>query len=321
MRTSRIASSSSRSCGKMAGASARSVLACGLVFAFTAPALAQSNQNPSPMRETARRHERLLRAEDPGLRLTIDSVLPNPIEVFVPERALRVKNAPLLIHVMGAAWLPARAVATMREPVVVAAVQLGSGSAINARPFLADSLRFQRLLAAIRQRLGATPGAPRISAVHLSAWSAGYGAVRAIVSDPPNVALLSGVLLLDGCHTSYIPEGKPLGDGGVLDTAGLLPFLTLARRAESGVLRFVVTHSEVFPGTYASTTECADWLIERLGLRRTPVLEWGPMGMQLLSRMRSGGFEVLGFAGNSAPDHLDHLHGLAGFVPLLLHVR
>jgi len=284
------------------------------------------------MRETARRHERLLRAEDPGLRLTIDSVLPNPVEVFVPERVLRAKTAPLLIHIMGATWLPARGVTTMREPMMVAAVQLGSGSVINARPFLADSLRFQRLIAAIRQRLEATSNAPKISAVHLSAWSAGYGAVRAIVADPSNVALLSGVLLLDGCHTSYVPEGKALGDGGVLDTTGLLPFLTLARRAESGTLRFVMTHSEVFSGTFASTTECADWLIERLALRRTPVLEWGPMGMQLLSRARSGRFEVLGFAGNSAPDHLDHLHGLApdhldhlhglaGFVPLLLRSR
>lgn len=282
---------------------------------------AQAAQHPSPMRETTRRHDRLLRAEDPGLRLTIDSVLPTPVEVFVPERVLRAQTAPLLIHVMGATWLTARAVASMREPMMVAAVQLGSGSAINARPFLTDSLRFQRLLVTIRQRLEATPGTPRISAVHLSAWSAGYGAVRAIVSDPSNVTLLSGVLLLDGCHTSYIPEGKPLGDGGALDTTGLLPFLALARRAESGALRFVVSHSEVFPGTYASTTECADWLIERLALRRTPVLEWGPMGMQLLSRTRSGGFEVLGFAGNAAPDHLDHLHGLAGFVPLLRRSR
>ncbi|MFM8780092.1 MAG: hypothetical protein ACKOFO_01150, partial [Gemmatimonadota bacterium] len=92
-------------------------------------------------------------------------------------------------------------------------------------------------------------------------------------------------------------------------------------RPDSGTLRFVMTHSEVFPGTCASTTEGADWLIERLALRRTAVLEWGPMGMQLLSRARSGRFDVLGFAGNSAPDHLDHLHGLAGFVPLLLRSR
>jgi hypothetical protein len=40
--------------------------------------------------------------------------------------------------------------------------------------------------------------------------------------------------------------------------------------------------------------------------------------MQLLGRTRSGGFEVLGFAGNSAPDHLDHLHGMAGFLSSLL---
>ncbi|MFM8577232.1 MAG: hypothetical protein ACKOCN_00270 [Planctomycetaceae bacterium] len=279
---------------------------------------AQGRQNPSPMTDQTRRHYRILRGEDPGLRFTIDSILPTPVEIFVPARLLGTAAAPLLIHFMGSTWLPPRAVAAMPDPVMVAAVHLGGGFASNARPFVTDSLRFQSMVAAIRQRLERESEAPRISAVHLSAWSAGTGAVRAIVDAPANVALLSGVLILDGCHTSYLPEGRPLADGGVLDTTGLLPFLTLARRAEAGTLRFVMTHSEVFPGTYASTTECADWLVERLALRRTPELEWGPMGMQLLSRTRSGGFEVLGFAGNSAPDHLDHLHGLAGVVPLLL---
>lgn len=305
----------------MGGRAGRHLLGIGCVLALASPVLAQTTQNPSPMVETTRRHERLSRSEDPGRRLTIDAVLPTAVELFIPARALRAGQAPLLIHIMGATWLPARAAATMREPVIVAAVHLGGGSAGNERPFVADPLRFRELLATIRRRLEADPGAPRISGVHLSAWSAGYGAVRQIVRDPSNVAQLSGVLLLDGCHTSYLPDGTPIAAGGALDTVGLLPFLTLAREAERGALRFVMTHSEVFPGTFASTTECADWLLERLALRRTPVLEWGPMGMQLLSRTRSGGFEVLGFAGNSAPDHLDHLHGMAGFLPSLLRPR
>ena len=32
--------------------------------------------------------------------------------------------------------------------------------------------------------------------------------------------------------------------------------------------------------------------------------------MQQLSEARRGGFDVLGFAGNSAPDHVDHLYAL-----------
>jgi hypothetical protein len=32
--------------------------------------------------------------------------------------------------------------------------------------------------------------------------------------------------------------------------------------------------------------------------------------MQQLSEIRAGRFELSGFAGNSAPDHVDHLHAM-----------
>jgi hypothetical protein len=47
------------------------------------------------------------------------------------------------------------------------------------------------------------------------------------------------------------------------------------------------------------------------------VLEWGPVGMQQLGEARAGRLLVRGFAGNSAPDHVDHLHGLPEFLRLL----
>ena len=73
-----------------------------------------------------------------------------------------------------------------------------------------------------------------------------------------------------------------------------------------------------FPGTFASTTETADWMLRALGLRRTPVLRWGPRGMQQLSEVRSGKFEVLGFAGNSAPDHVDQFQSMPELLSRLL---
>lgn len=72
----------------------------------------------------------------------------------------------------------------------------------------------------------------------------------------------------------------------------------------------VLTHSEIFPGTFASTTEVADHLVTGVGLRRRAVLRWGPMGMQQISEARAGRLQILGYAGNSAPDHLDQLHAL-----------
>src|SRR5450432_1157784 len=91
-------------------------------------------------------------------------------------------------------------------------------------------------------------------------------------------------------------------------------FLQFAQDAVAGKKTFLVTHSEIFPGTFASTTETADWLLTRLGLRRTALLAWGPMKTQQLSEARAGQFHLIGFAGNSAPDHVDQFHSLPEYL-------
>jgi hypothetical protein len=85
----------------------------------------------------------------------------------------------------------------------------------------------------------------------------------------------------------------------------------------AGQKRFLVTHSEIFPGTFSSTTETADYVLRNVGLKTKPVLEWGPLGMQLLTKTKQGHFEILGFAGNTAPDHIDHVHGMYYFLKVL----
>ena len=154
----------------------------------------------------------------------------------------------------------------------------------------------------------------RVGRLTLAGFSAGHGAIRAILRDPRHFAAVDAVLLLDGMHTSYVPDRTVLEAGGMLDTTNLTAFAELARAAMRGEKRFVVTHSEIFPGTFASTTETADWLLRAVGLRRTPVLQWGPRGMQQLSESRAGRFELLGFAGNTGPDHVDHLHAMPEFL-------
>src|SRR6202008_3045596 len=110
-------------------------------------------------------------------------------------------------------------------------------------------------------------------------------AVRAILRDSTHFAQVDAVLLLDGLHTSYMPEGTVLEKGGTLDTTNLVAFTRYALEARRGAKRFLITHSEIFPGTFASTTETTDYLLHTLGLRRTPVLRWGPRGMQQLSEV------------------------------------
>jgi hypothetical protein len=201
---------------------------------------------------------------------------------------------------------------------VAAVVNLGTGSTTYDRAF-SDPAVFDSLLAGITREVTAANGkSVRLGRVTLVGFSAGHGAVRAILRERRHFDRVSAVLLLDGMHTSYIPDSKVLAAGGALDTTNLVAFANFARAAIRGEKRFLVTHSEIFPGTFASTTETADWLLAALGLHRTPVLRWGPRGMQQLSEVHAGQFELLGFAGNSAPDHIDQLHAMPEFLKRLL---
>lgn len=270
------------------------------------------------MVDATRHHERLARRELGGTARTFTGPAGKPVDVWIPDAARQRDTVDAVIHFFGAAWLPEQAVADGASGAVAVVVNLGGGSGIYDRSFR-DPAAFDSLLAAVRNEISSTLGRPvRLGRITLSAFSAGHGAVRAILADPRNFARVDAVLLLDGMHTSYVPERKVLADGGTLDTTNLVAFRDFARAAMNGEKRFLVTHSEIFPGTFASTTETADWVLGSLGLRRTPVLEWGPRGMQQLSEVHTGRFELRGYAGNTAPDHIDQLHAMPELLARLL---
>lgn len=244
-------------------------------------------QFPSPMEESVRSHDRIA---DRGVEADTARVpgLPDGSVRFVKRL-----GSGTLIHFHGAGFVPFET----EGPAIIAAVNLGSGSSAYERPFSGPEV-FGRLLEVI----DAEPP------VTISSWSAGYGAVRAIL--PTHGDRIDRLILLDGLHTDYVPARTTLHEGGTLNAIKLDPFLEFARQAVDGHKEMLITHSEVFPGTYGSTTETATHLAAELGLAKEAVLEWGPIGMQLLSRAEAGGLTILGFAGNTAPDHVDHLHAL-----------
>ena len=269
-----------------------------------------ASQNPSPMVEATRAHERLTPKELSGTTRSFVGPAGKSVELFITNHVQDRDTFDLVVHFHGAAWLPEQAVAMLGGFTVAAVVNIGTGSSAYHNAF-ADPAVFDSLLAGVTREVSAAIGrGARIGQVTLVGFSAGHGAVRAILREPRHFARVSAVLLLDGMHTSYVPEGTALAGGGALDTTNLAAFADFARAAVRGEKRFVVAHSEIFPGTFASTTETADWLLRALGLRRTPVLRWGPRGMQQISETHVGQFELLGFAGNSAPDHIDHLHAM-----------
>ena len=267
-------------------------------------------QNPSPMAEHTRRHERLPDTAPAGTERTFTGPLNKPVQVFVPAGTSASQPIDLVIHFLGAAYVAERVASTLGN-TVAANVSIGSGSGVFDRAF-SDPAAYDTLLHHVETEAAATLGVSNVRFRHitLSAFSAGHGAVRAILRDSAHFAQVSAVLLMDGLHTSYVPEGVVMERGGTLDESKLAEIARFARAAMRGEKRMLITHSEIFPGTFASTTETTDWLIGTLGLKRTPVLEWGARGLQQLSDVTSGHFEIQGFAGNSAPDHIDQLHAM-----------
>src|SRR5262249_45959212 len=156
----------------------------------------------------------------------------------------------------------------------------------------------------------------RLASVTLGGWSAGCAAIRQILKMPAAYDRVTAALCIDGIHTDYT-DGKPGPLESKIGEENLKVWLQLGRDATAGRKRLIVTHSEIFPGTFASTTETADYLLQQLGIPRRAMLRWGPMGLQQLSEARAGQFLLIGYAGNSAPDHADQLHALPKLLKLL----
>lgn len=263
-------------------------------------------QHPSPMSDTTRPHPRLAEQTPAGRRAPVGAGT-----LFLPPAA-RGRRLPLVLHFHGAPWLVEHQVASLSRPAALVTFQLGSGSGVYGRAF-AEPGMLADVLAAAEAEARRLMGRPVVfDPVVLSSFSAGYGAVRAILRHADDYARVSGVVLADSLHASYEAQDVAAARSADLPVVAgdLDAFLRLAADAAAGRKTFVVTHSEVYPGTYASTTETADAVLRAVGLRRRPALAAGPIGMQQLSATSRGRLRVLGYAGNSAPDHMDHLYAL-----------
>jgi len=270
---------------------------------FLISGFAQQAQNPSPMVEHTRAHDRLKEETLPGRREKLELGT-----LFIPQGLKTADRVPLLFFFHGGTWLPE--VAAAENGAAVISVQAGSGSGTYTRLF-ENPDRFLALLKEAETKSGM-----RFGPVLVGGWSAGCGAIRQILKTPASYDRIDGALMIDGIHTDYV-DGKPGPLESKISTENLAIWLQLGRDAIAGKKRVIVTHSEIFPGTFASTTETADYLLRQLEIPRTAILKWGPMGMQQLSEARAGKFLLIGYAGNSAPDHVDQLHSLPAYLKWL----
>ena len=280
------------------------LLAILLAVVAADPTWAQQ-ETPSP------EHRRIAQTEATGRRIEL-STLKGAV-LFAGPRVNPGRKVPLVIHFHGAPWLVQHHIAERLPQAVLITVQLGAGSSVYGRPFEKATV-FRDLIDEAKRELKL-----EWSSITLTGFSAGYGAIRAILRDPGNLSRVQNVLLLDGIHASYSPEGVTLARGGKVNAIDLDSFEVFARQAIIGKKVMVITHSQIFPGSYASTTECVDHLLGVLGLNRTLSPGKDSSGMIGTTRVDRKGFHVRGYFGTTAADHVDHLHSMSewfGFLKL-----
>jgi hypothetical protein len=201
---------------------------------------------------------------------------------------------------------------------VVVIINLGIGSAAYESQFgngTALPTILKKTQAALQAR--GLRGA-KLRRLALSGFSAGYGAVRGILSQPKLAEQVNAVLLLDGIHAGYLPRDH------TLDVDRLAPFVRFAQQATAGKRLFSITHSEITNGYYAGTHESTDALLASVGVER----EWGgdvsrctalpspgnpqkadPFVQQ--SEARRGSLHVRGYGGTAKEDHMMHLRHMS----------
>lgn len=285
---------------------------CLILFVFAALSVSaqQAPQNPSPMTDSTRPHPRIPQTQVEGKRTEL-TTLKGAI-LFTGPKVKTNKAVPLIIHFHGVPWLMENHIAKNFPKAALITVNLGSGSRVYGEPFSKPEI-FQNMIDEAAKTLDLKKG---WSSITLVGFSAGYGAVRAILRHEAYFKIVNNVLLLDGIHASYVPEGKRLADGGVIKADDLDSYIKFAAEAAAGKKKFMISHSEIFPGTYASTTECVDYLLNALSLRRKAVLKNGPIGMQQTSQVDAKGFHIRGYAGNTGADHGDQLYAMPEWLKL-----
>src|SRR5438067_2124098 len=108
-------------------------MACASVSGAQVGAPPPAAQNPSPMVESTRKHERLTEKDVGGIKRTFVGPASKPVELWIPDRVKNADAVGVVIHFLGAAWLAEQAVAATGSGTVVAVVNLGAGSGIYDR--------------------------------------------------------------------------------------------------------------------------------------------------------------------------------------------
>lgn len=227
-------------------------------------------------------------------------------EVCVPVRVPRDATAlDLFVHFHGAARVVEREFDKTGRVGVIVAVNFNGLSSAYAGPFTGTRL-FEDILAealaALKDR-GRVAREARWGRVCVSSFSAGFGAVRVLLSEPAAFERIDALVLADTVYAGYVErEGRR-----IVNPEHVEPFRRFARRALAGEKQLILSHCHLQPEGYAGTHEVADALLAALELSRAPADVEGPGELRVTSIVEKGRFHLFGCAGDTGADHGRHL--------------
>lgn len=214
----------------------------------------------------------------------------------------------LLIHFHGAPSTVKRAFQRSRINAVFFVMNLGNGPEIYEDRFRSPEA-FPNLISSIQQvvlELGIVEE-PTLGRVALSSWSAGYGAVRKILSQSEWADDVDSVLMADGPHAPLLDKADR-----TIDVPSMAPYVRFAQAAARGDRFMSIAHSAVRTSAYASTAETAEFLSRALGLEVAHGEFETPSELALTSIGGRGAFYLRGYAGGDEEAHAEHLKQIDG---------
>lgn len=228
--------------------------------------------------------------------------------LYLPEGfALRNGRYDLVVHFHGEGRFQERNVDQAGLVAAVVSVNMGGlGTEPYAKAFRSPD-GFPRLLAAADAAIAEKVGgpAPKLGRLALSAWSAGYSSVAAVLGDAATADRVDAILLADGLFTAFSDRKKR-----TVNDAGLDRIVRFAERAKRDEKLFVLTHGAIPTGPYPSVQECTARLLERVSVPKSPATGTGPLGMRRTYTADTGSLHVAGFDGMTAGDHVKELHAM-----------
>lgn len=227
-------------------------------------------------------------------------------KLFIPsDFASQGDEVDLLVHFHGDSQTVWNNAAYADLNAIIVTVNYNGLSSAYSNPF-ADTTLFQQLLDEARSTLAAQPDFGPSTAwdqLAVSSFSAGYGAVRNILKTPAYFEAIDSLLAADSLYASTAQDGTAL-DSQMAD------YKRFASRAAAGDKRFIFTHSEVLTGTYESTAETGDKLLQHLNLTPQATDAQGLGPLRFYREAEQGNFKLWGARGANGEGHLNHLRYL-----------